>query len=267
MNIENLQTLIVSYGGKSILALIVLFVGQKLIKHFVRLVGKTLEKSGIDKSLHSFSMSITKVLLKILLIITIATMVGIEMTSFVAIIGAAGLAIGLALQGSLANFAGGVLIILLKPFKVGDLIEASGHMGTVQEIQVFYTILNTLDNRRVVIPNGNLANDSAINYSYNATRRVDLTFGAGYEDDVHKIKELLNKIANEHKLILKDPIPLVKLAEHGDSSVNFLLRVWCKTEDYWDVRFDLIETVKLEFDKENINIPYPQMDVHLINNI
>lgn len=266
MSIESLEALVVSYGGKVLLALIVLFAGLKLIKHFVKLVIKALEKSKIEKSLHSFVTSMIRISMNVLLVITVASMLGVEMTTFVAIIGSAGLAVGLALQGSLSNFAGGVLILLLKPFKVGDFIEAAGHMGTVQEIQIFYTVLNTPDNKRIVIPNGNLSNSSAINYSANTTRRMDLTFGAGYEADVYKVKSILNRVAKEHKMVLQDPAPVVRLAEHGDSSVNYLLRLWCKTEDYWDIHYDIIETVKLEFDREGINIPYPQMDVHLIQN-
>lgn len=265
MNVEVLQGLIIVYGQKLIQSLIVLMIGLKLVKYVMKLIDKSFEKSGIDKSLHYFLRSVTRIALNILLFITVADMMGIKMTSFVAILGAAGLAVGMALQGSLSNFAGGVLILLLKPFKVGDFIEAAGHMGTVEEIQVFYTILNTPDNRVVVIPNGSLSNSSAVNYSAKDTRRVDLVFGVGYEDDIFKVKEVLNRVTNEHKMILKDPAPVVKLAEHGDSSLNFVVRAWCKTQNYWDVHFDLLETVKIEFDKENINIPYPHMDVNVFN--
>lgn len=265
MDFAVLQGLAITYGQKLILALIALIVGLKLVKYVVKLIEKSLQKSGVDKSLHVFLLSLTRISLKILVFITIAEILGIKMTSFVAILGAAGLAVGLALQGSLSNFAGGVLILLLKPFKVGDFIEAAGYMGTVEEIQVFYTILNTPDNRVVIIPNGNLSNSSAVNYSTKDTRRVDLVFGVGYEDDIFKVKEVLNRVVNTHEMILKSPAPMIKLSEHGESSVNFIVRVWCKTENYWDIHFDLLETVKLEFDKENINIPYPHIDVNISN--
>ncbi|MCM1991214.1 mechanosensitive ion channel family protein [Oceanirhabdus seepicola] len=265
LNFNILKPLMISYGGKLILTFIVLIVGLKLIKYVLKVIKKGLESSSVDKSLYSFTMSATRVTLYILLVITIATMLGVEMTSFIAVLGSAGLAIGLALQGSLSNLAGGVLILCLKPFKAGDYIEAAGHSGTVEEIQLFYTILNTPDNKRIFIPNGELANSSAVNYSAHATRRIDFTFGVGYEDDILKVKKVLYKVAENNQLVLKDPIPQVVLSEHGDSSVNFSLRLWCKTEDYWKIYFDIMETVKLEFDKEGINIPYPQMDVHLIN--
>lgn len=261
----SIETMVVAYGTKFITALIVFVIGRMIIKSVLKMMTKSIDKKSIDKSLEGFALSISKVLLNVLLAITIATMIGIEMTSFVAILGAASFAVGLALQGSLANFAGGVLILITKPFRVGDFIEAAGHTGVVKEIQVFYTILTTTDNKMIFIPNGNLSNSSSVNYSANPTRRVDLTFGIGYNDDVIKARELLTKLTSEHKMVLNDPAPMVRLSEHGASSVNFVVRAWCNTEDYWDVYFDLLETVKLEFDKEKISIPYPQMDVHLIN--
>jgi small conductance mechanosensitive channel len=190
-------------------------------------------------------------------------MVGIATTSFVAILGAAGLAIGLALQGSLANFAGGVLILLFKPFKVGDYIEAQGYSGTVNEIQIFNTILKSLDNKTIIIPNGNLSNDCITNYSTEPLRRVDFVFGIGYEDDIKKAKEVLLTIIKSDSRVLKEPEPFVSIGELGDSSVNFTVRVWCNKEAYWDVYFDMFEKVKLEFDKQGISIPFPQRDVHL----
>ncbi len=265
MDFNIIKPLVISYGGKLILSLITLIVGLKLIKYVLIAIRKGLEKSSVDKSLYSFIMSAVKITLYVLLVIPIASMVGVEMTSFIAVLGSAGLAIGLALQGSLSNLAGGVLILFLKPFKVGDFIEAAGHSGTIEDIQLFYTILNTPDNKRIFIPNGQVSNSSAVNYSAHATRRVDFKFGVGYEDDILKVKKLLYKVAENHQLVLKDPAPQVVLSEHGDSSVNFSLRLWCKTEDYWKIYFEIMETVKLEFDKEGINIPYPQMDVHLIN--
>jgi small conductance mechanosensitive channel len=263
-NKDYLLKLLISYGEKLIISIIVFIIGINVIKYLEKMVHKALKSSKIDRSLESFLLSITKMSLKILLFITIASMLGVEMTSFIAIIGSAGLAVGLALQGSLSNFAGGVLILLLKPFKVGDFVEAAGHAGTVEEIQVFYTVLKTPDNRIITIPNGTLSNCSSVNYSAMDTRRVDLTFGVSYEDDINKVKKVLEYIAASHKLIIKDPEPFIRAAEHGDSSVNFVVRVWCRAEDYWTVYYDLIEMVKIRFDEEGINIPYPHMDVNLI---
>lgn len=261
-----LQTFALTYGGKLISGLIILFIGLKLIKYITKLSRKGLERSSVDKSLYSFLLSATKVTLYILLVTILVDTLGVDTASFIAVLGSAGLAIGLAIQGSLSNLAGGVLILFLKPFKAGDFIEAVGHAGIVEEIQLFYTILNTPDNKKIIIPNGELANNSTINHSANGTRRIDLTFGVGYEDDVNKVKQILLNIANKHQLIMKDPEPQVVLAEHADSSVNFSLRVWCNTEDYWKIHFELMEIVKIKFDEEGINIPYPQMDVHLIQN-
>ncbi len=263
---QQLYGLIIAYGGKILQSIIVFLIGRFLIKREVAITEMVFERENIDKSLHKFLLSLIKVALQILLIVTIAAMLGAEMTSFVAIIGSAGLAVGLALQGSLSNFAGGVLILILRPFKVGDYIEAAGHSGTVDEIQLFYTILKTPDNKNIIIPNSTLSNSSTVNYSANSTRRVDFKFGVGYEDDIFKVKDTLNRIANNHPLVLKDPAYQIGLSEHGDSSVNFILRVWCKSEDYWTIYFDVMEKVKVEFDKEGINIPYPQMDVHMISN-
>ena len=190
-------------------------------------------------------------------------MVGIETTSFVAILGAAGLAVGLALQGSLANFAGGVLILMFKPFKVGDLIEAQGFIATVKEIQIFNTILKTADNRIVIIPNGSLSNGSMVNINQESTRRVDFVFGIGYEDDIDKAKSILNTLADNDSRVLKDPAKVIVLSELADSSVNFTVRLWAKTEDYWGVYFDMQEAVKKSFDQQGISIPYPQQDVHM----
>jgi small conductance mechanosensitive channel len=261
-----INELIITYGSKIILALITLFVGLKIIKFIMKLITKKFEKANIDMSLRPFLISIMSVVMKILLGISIASMLGVQMTSFIAIIGAAGLAVGLALQGSLSNFAGGVLILLLKPFNVGDYIEAAGFSGTVQEIQIFYTILNTPDNNKVIVPNSNLSNSGTINYSANPTRRLNLKFGVSYENDILKVKNILIKIAKDHRQILNEPAPQVLLGEHGDSALVFYLRAWTKIEDYWNVYFEIMETVKLEFDKEDINIPYPQMDVHMIKN-
>jgi len=209
-----------------------------------------------------FIRSIAGIALKIMLWITVISMLGVKMTSFIAVLGAAGLAVGLALQGSLANFAGGVLIMLFRPFKVGDFISAQGHMGTVHSIQIFNTILKTVDNRTIIIPNGNLANSDLVNFSTEPTRRVDFSFGISYEDDFQKAKAIINQLIEKDERIFT---PFVRVGELADSSVNITVRVWANAADYWGIHFDLIENVKSEFDKQKISIPFPQSDVHLYN--
>jgi small conductance mechanosensitive channel len=192
-------------------------------------------------------------------------MLGVQMTSFIAILGAAGLAVGLALQGSLANFAGGVLLLLFKPFKVGDFIEAQGFSGSVNAIQVFNTVLKTPDNKTIIIPNGNLSNGAITNFTAEKNRRVDWTFGIGYSDDIKKAKEILVQLIKSDPRILDEPEAMVALSELGDSSVNFVVRAWVKLEDFWGVYFDIQEKVKLTFDEQGISIPFPQRDVHVYN--
>jgi small conductance mechanosensitive channel len=220
----------------------------------------------VNESLVPFLKSLVNVLLKVMLIIAVMGMVGIQMTSFIAVLGALGLAIGMALSGTLQNFAGGVMILLFKPYEVGDFIEAQGYMGSVQSIQVFTTVLLTPDNRKVIIPNAPLANNSLINYSAMDTRRIDFSFGIGYEDDIDKAKQILLKMAQEDDRILKDgKDPQVMVEALADSSVNLKLRVWLKSEDYWDVFFEYTEAAKKKFDGAKISIPYPQQDVHVYN--
>jgi small conductance mechanosensitive channel len=255
--------LIMVYGPKLILAIIVLFLGLWIIKLLIKMMSKSLERSKVELSLQKFFMSLVSVLLKILLFVSVASMVGIATTSFVAIIGAAGLAVGLALQGSLANFAGGVLILLFKPFKVGDAVETQGYLGKVHEIHIFNTILKTFDNKTIIIPNGAISGGSITNFSTEPRRRVDMSFGIGYGDDIKKAKSVLQKLTAEDDRILKEPAPQVALSELGDSSVNFVVRVWCNSADYWNIFFDMQEKVKLTFDQEGISIPFPQRDVHL----
>lgn len=253
--------------GPDILAAIaVLVIGLWLIKLFVKAFMRAMDRSNLDLSLQKFLGSLVKILLQVLLWISVAAMLGIATTSFVAILGAAGLAVGLALQGSLANFAGGVLILIFKPYKVGDVIDAQGFVGKVDSIQIFNTILKTPDNKTIIIPNGPLSGGSITNFSTEARRRVDMTFGIGYSDDIKKAKEVLRKLVDEDSRILKDPEPAILLSELADSSVNFSVRVWCNAADYWGIYFDMQEKVKLAFDKENISIPFPQTDVHLFQN-
>lgn len=263
MNLGQATSIIISYAGRILLSIIFYLIGKFIISRVVDFIDNKFQHKEVDISLHKFILTLMKFTLQVLLFVAMASMLGAEMTTFIAIIGSAGLAVGLALQGSLSNFAGGVLILLLKPFKSGDFIEAAGHAGVVQEIQVFYTILNTTDNKRVIIPNSSLSNSSAINYTANQTRRVDFKFGVGYEDDIFKVKEVLLRIANEHPLSLRDPEPVVVLSELGESSVYFSLRVWCKTEDYWTIHADIMDKVKVEFDNEGISIPFPRMDIHM----
>jgi small conductance mechanosensitive channel len=255
--------LIVKKSPTIVLAILTLLVGLWLIKIVVNGFRKALESSKTDTSLQRFLSSLFAIVLKILLFMSVARMVGFDTMSFVAILGAAGLAVGMALQGSLANFAGGVLILFLKPYKVGDFIDVQGFNGTVSAIQVFNTILKTPDNKTVILPNGGLSNSNLINFSTEKTRRVDMTFGIGYEDDLRKAKEILTRLANSDKRVLDIPEPTIVVSELADSSVNFSVKVWCKSSDYWGVYTDMQEKVKLEFDQQKISIPFPQQDVHI----
>ena len=255
--------LLVDYGPKFIAALLTLIIGLLIIKVIVKQLNKLMLKNGVDESLKPFLKSMTSIILKVLLIISVMSMVGIAMTSFIAILAAAGLAIGMALSGTLQNFAGGVMILIFKPFNVGDYIDAQGFSGIVKEIQIFNTILVSVDNKTIIIPNGGLSTSAMTNYSTQETRRVDFVFGIGYGDDIDKTKDVLNKLILQDKRIMSDPEPFVAVSELGDSSVNFVVRVWVEAGDYWGVFFDMTEQVKKTFDKENISIPYPQTDVHL----
>jgi len=240
-----------------------MIVGLKLVGWVVTLTDKGMKKKKLEATLRSFLRAMLSISLKIVLIITVISMIGVQTTSFIAIIGAAGLAIGLALQGSLGNFAGGVLIALFKPFVVGDMIDAQGYLGKVHELSIFNTVLKTPDNKTVIIPNGALSNGSIVNISTEKNRRVDMLFGIGYDDDIPKAEKILMDIVSSHKKVFKDPAPVVKLKELADSSVNFVVRPWAKGADYWDVYFDITREVKMRFDKEGVSIPYPQTDVHV----
>ena len=260
---EYLLEFATSWGIKLLAAIILLIVGIKLISLLTKWIRKSPKLDKVDSSLRSFLGSFTKIALYIVLVITIAMILGVPATSFITILASCGVAIGLALQGSLSNFAGGIMILLFKPFKVGDYIEASGEAGTVQEISVVYTVLLTPDNKRITIPNGSLTNSVIENYSTEKTRRVDMTFTTSYDCDIDKAKKILTKVATSHPKALKDPEPTIRLSEHADSSLNYTVRIWCKNEDYWDVKFDVTESVKKAFDENGIEIPYPQMDVHI----
>ena len=255
--------LLLNYGPKLIGAIIVLLVGLWIIKILTNGAARLMKRRGLDESLQPFIKSIISVLLKVSLIIAVMGMVGIQMTSFIAILGAAGLAVGMALSGTLQNFAGGVLILIFKPFKAGDLIEAQGYLGVVSEIQIFNSTLKTPDNKVVIIPNGGLSTSSMINYSKEPIRRVDWTFGIAYGDNADKAKSVLKQLIEADSRILKDPEMFIAISELADSSVNFVVRAWVKAEDYWGVFFDMNESVYKSFDKEGLSIPFPQMDIHL----
>lgn len=250
-------------GIKLVIGLIILSIGWKIIKKSIKVIDTIMDNKKIDRTLRNFLETFLEVALKILLVMIVADFIGLKTSGIAAIFASAGLAVGLALQGSLSNFAGGVIILLIRPFNVGDYIEGANHAGIVEKISIFYTCLVTPDNKQILIPNGALANDSIVNYSSKDTRRVDLVFGVSYDDDIFKVKKVLTQVVNANELILKNPEPFISINEHGESSVNFVVRAWCKTSDYWTVHFDLLEKVMVRFNEENINIPYPQMDLHL----
>lgn len=254
---------LVSIGVKIAIALAVLIIGFWLAKMMSKAVRKVLTKRETDASLVGFLASLTGALIKTLVVITAITQLGVEMTSFVAILGAAGLAIGMAFSGTLSNFAGGVMILLFKPFKVGDFVNMQGEEGIVHDILIFNTILHTLDNKVIILANGAVANGTITNFTKADKRRVDWVFGIGYGDKLRIAKELLQKFIEEDDRILNEPESFVGLGELGDSSVNITVRAWVKTEDYWDVYFKMNERVYNEFDSAGLTIPYPQMDLHI----
>ena len=251
------------YGTKVLAAVAILVIGRIVVGILTSLVRRLLRKSNVDETLSKFVTSLTRILLMMFLIIAAVGALGVQTTSFVAIIGAAGLAVGFALQGSLANFAAGVLLIIFRPFKVGDFIDAGGATGVVQAVSIFTTVLNTPDNKKVIIPNGSITGGNIINYSAQEMRRIDLVFGIGYDEDIKKAKETLERIVAEDSRVLEDPSPTVAVSELADSSVNFVVRPWVKTADYWDVYFAITEKVKLTFDEQGISIPFPQRDIHV----
>jgi len=254
-----------TYGSKLLLGIIVFWIGWKLIKVICNGLDKWFKKAEFDQTLESFIMSLVSIGLKVILLVTTAGIAGFPTTSFVAIIGAAGLAVGMALSGTLQNFAGGVLLLILKPFKIGDFIETQGHSGTVTSIQIFNTVINTGDNKRIILPNGPIATGAITNYSAESTRRVDFLFGIGYDDDIDLAKNTILELIKADTRIFtdKDHEPLIAVKELADSSVNLVVRVWGNSSDYWKIFFDLTENVKKTFDKKGISIPYPQSDVHI----
>jgi small conductance mechanosensitive channel len=254
---NSLKDAIIKYGPNIIAALVILIIGLFAIRILNKLTLKVMKKRNVDETLRKFISNLLSWTLKVLLFVMVASKLGVETTSFAAIIGAAGLAVGLALQGSLANFAGGALIMLFKPFKVGDLIETQGELGVVKEIQIFTTILNTPTNKQVIIPNGALSNGNITNYSAEGTLRVDLSIGVSYDADIKQTKEVLLNVLTSNNKVLKTPEPTINVEALADSSVNFAVRPWCTVEDYWDVYFSVTEECKLALDNAGIEIPYP----------
>jgi small conductance mechanosensitive channel len=261
--IQKGYALLATYGLKVVLAVVIFVVGRWFANFFGKVTQRVMEKRAIDETLRSFVGHLIYYALLTFVVLAALSQIGIQTTSFIAVIGAAGLAVGLALQGSLANFASGFLMILFRPFKVGDFIEGAGVAGTVESLQIFTTQLRTPDNKKIIIPNSGLTGGNIVNWSATGTRRVDMVFGIGYGDDIDKAKRIITEIMASDDRILKEPAPMVALSELADSSVNFVARPWVKTGDYWGVLFDTTEAVKKRFDAEGVSIPFPQRDVHV----
>ena len=263
INVEEiLDVYVIPWGINIVLAILIFIIGKKVVKVATGIAKKLMIKAKVDELLVNFMGSILNAMLMLFVAIAALDQLGVDTTSFIALIGAAGLAIGLALQGSLQNLASGVMLIVFRPFTIGDLVDAGGVMGVVEEIGIFSTKMRTGDNREIIIPNGSIFGGTITNVSARDTRRVDMVFGIGYGDDIKKAKELIQNILDNDSRVLKDPAPLIVVGELGDSSVNFNVRPWCKTGDYWGVYFDTHENIKLTFDEQGISIPFPQMDVH-----
>ena len=260
---EVVETYATEYGLRIIAAIAILIIGRIVVGMLTGIVKRLMGKANVDETLARFVSSLTRIALMVFVFIAALDQLGVETASFIAIIGAAGLAVGFALQGSLSNFASGVMLIVFRPFKSGDFIEAGGTAGVVDGIRIFNTVLKTPDNKTVIVPNSGITGGNIINYSAQETRRVDMVFGIGYGDDIKKAKEILHKILDDDPRVLKDPAPVVVVGELADSSVNFNVRPWVKTADYWGVYGDVHEKVKLTFDEQGVSIPFPQQDVHM----
>ena len=260
---ELIQALVLQYGVKVLMALVIFVIGKWVVKRLSAVLEKLMEKNAVDPAIRHFTGSLVYYALLIFVCIAALGQLGIQTASFVAIVGAAGLAVGLALQGSLSNFAAGVLLLIFRPFKVGDFIEAAGTSGVIQNIQIFTTELHTGDNKKVIVPNGRIISGNIINYSANDTRRVDLVFGIGYQDDIDAARAVIESLLAADERVLDEPKPLVAVVALADSSVNFVCRPWVKSSDYWPVHYSLTEAVKKAFDANGISIPFPQRDVHL----
>jgi small conductance mechanosensitive channel len=261
--VELIKEFALTYLGRAVLGVAIWIIGRKLITLLLSVLDRRMEKVMVEQSLHTFLSTLAQMALQVLLILTVAATFGIEITTFAAIVGAASLAVGLAFQGSLANFAGGVLILLLKPYKVGDYIEAAGYAGTVREIQVFHTVLQTPDNQKIIIPNSDLSNSSAINYSAYDTRRATVKVPISFDSDFKLAKEVVRKVAENHPLVLKDPAPAVMMGELGDHGPILQARVWAERSNYWSMYFDFLEQVKDALEEAGVEIPYNQLEVRL----
>ncbi|MCB1845559.1 MAG: mechanosensitive ion channel [Halioglobus sp.] len=261
---DKFQTVGVEFAISAITALVIFFVGRIIVRILSRGLRKLMQAQHVDKILESFIGNLVHWALMALVIIAAITELGVETTSFIAMLGAAGLAVGLAMQGSLSNFAAGVLIVLARHYRVGDWIEAGGVAGTVQDVQILTTTLTTGDNKSIIIPNSHIMGNIITNYSANAARRIDMVFGVAYGDDIDKVRAAIKDVISKDERVLQEPACVVAVAELADSSVNFNVRPWVKTADYWTVQWDLIEAIKKRFDKEGISIPFPQRDVHII---
>ncbi|MCK4675293.1 MAG: mechanosensitive ion channel [Gammaproteobacteria bacterium] len=257
-----IETYVLPWGINIVMAFAIFLIGKFIVKKLVSVAKKLMSKAKVDAILVNFIASIVNTVLLLFVVIASLDQLGVETTSLIALIGAAGLAIGLALQGTLQNLASGVMLIIFRPFNDGDFVEAAGVSGVVEQIGIFTTTMRTGDNREIIVPNGEVFGGTITNYSRRATRRVDMVFGIGYDDDLLQAKEIIGRILSEDDRILADPAPTIAVGELADSSVNFNVRPWCKTEDYWGVYGDIHEKIKLTFDAEGISIPYPQMDVH-----
>ncbi len=260
---STLQETGVDLALRLITAVVIFYVGRMIANILTGTLRRMMQKNEVDKTLETFICNLTRIALLAFVVIAAISALGVETTSVIAVLGAAGLAVGLAMQGSLSNFAAGVLIVLFRPYRVGDYIEAAGIGGTVESVQILTTVMRTPDNKRIIVPNSQIMNSAITNYSVNDTRRIDLVVGVGYGDDLDKVRATLEDLVKNEERILRDPAWVIAVGELADSSVNFYVRPWVKTEDYWSVRFDLTEAIKKRFDDVGIQIPFPQHDVHL----
>ena len=261
--VELIQTNGIEFGKNLLIAIAIFYVGKLVVSLIVRGLRKVMRARELDETLQSFLSNLLRMALMVVVIVAAIGQLGIQTASFIAIFGAAGLAVGLALQGSLSNFAAGVLIVLFRPYKVGDFVEAAGISGSVEQVQILTTLLRTPDNKSIIVPNSQIMNSVITNYSANETRRVDLVVGVSYSDDLDKVRKTIEEIVSADDRVLADPAYKIAVSELADSSVNFIVRPWVKTSDYWPVHFDLTEKIKKRFDEVGISIPFPQQDVHL----
>jgi small conductance mechanosensitive channel len=263
--LETAKTTGVDFGIRLLIALVIFYVGRTIARALQRGLRRVMEAQEVDKILQTFVCNLAYWTLMVFVIIAAINQIGVQTTSLIAVMGAAGLAVGLALQGSLSNFAAGVLIVVFRPYRVGDWVEAAGISGSVEQVQILTTVLKTGDNKQIIVPNSQIMNSIITNYSANETRRVDLVIGVSYDDDLDKVRKTVQELVDADERILKDPACTIAVGQLGDSSVNFFVRPWVKTADYWVVMFDLTEAIKKRFDQEGISIPFPQRDVHIYN--